>query len=442
MKPKIVHNQAMEKSLEAKEALIEGRYSDAFELYKDAADLESKVADFYLSRSDLEPTRSLIIRSAAFLNLKSGNIDNAQRFILFGLLNLKDKLIKKQLDDALELLVSLKNIPDNQYSNEYNYINLLRFRSVHYTIEPIEPTFGSSITLETIQDFSSQYLKSIKAYARSKYKKIKDVDEELEDSIKKELDKRINPLITSSAYGSFRFSIANDFVAREGEENELVKLKSNIVSFYHNEIFTNPLTDNEIEKIKNSYSESDIDAIFRPLSKIKSNRNPYKIGYYDSESMDKRYVKKIVNNQRRKLFPSKEISQKDIGELESLIKHKRRSKDGTITKKTIIREELKTYEYDLKISKIEPRDKPLIILSEEILINIHFDSQTGFKFTFEDLEIEHSSSEFHKGLEEFYSKFYEKIMTLANKENKTEKEQREWEVVKGLINNPDALKTE
>ena len=76
--------------------------------------------------SELEPTRSVLIRSAAFLNLKAGLVANAQRFIFFGLLNSKDELIKSQLNNALELSVSLTNLSPQEATKEFNYLNLLR----------------------------------------------------------------------------------------------------------------------------------------------------------------------------------------------------------------------------------------------------------------------------------------------------------------------------
>lgn len=136
MIPKLIHQKAMDYSFRAKQALEEGKHSSAFELYIKAAELESKVAEFYFDKPESEPTRSVIIRSAAFLNIKAGLIENAKRFIFFGLLNTNDQLIKDQLNNALELAVSLGNMPAEAASGEYNYINLLRQRSVHYILEP------------------------------------------------------------------------------------------------------------------------------------------------------------------------------------------------------------------------------------------------------------------------------------------------------------------
>lgn len=439
MKPKILHQEAMEYSFKAKQALVEGRYGSSFELYKKAAELESDVAEFYFDKPELEPTRSIVVRSAAYLNLKAGQIENAKKFIFFGLLNTQDTLIKEQLNNALELAVSFGHMAADKASTEFNYINLLRQRSIHYIIEPANLVFGRSVSLESIKDFSEGYLKSLKAFAVSKFRRILDIGDEIHESFVKEVERTVNPLVTGSAWGSFKFSVANDFLAREGEKQEILDLKANVVSKYHNEIFINQLEDNDIAIIKKNYSEDEVNEIFRPLSKIKSNNTPYKVGYYDTDNFNKKSVNLILNKQRQKLLTVKAITREDIGELESSITHKRNTQSGRIHKTTIFKEQLKKYEFDVPINQIEPKDNSPLILNEDILLSVVFNSEIGFTVSFEDLRIEHTDIEFQKTLKDFQTLLFNKVVTLANNTHKTEEEQRDWEVVKKLIGNPDVL---
>lgn len=440
MKPKVIHQKAMDFSFKAKQALEQGNYSAAFDLYMEAASLESKVAEFYFDKPDLEPTRSVVIRSAAYLNIKAGQIEQAKKFIFFGLLNTQDILIKEQLNNALELAVSLGNMTANAASREYNYLNLLRQRSVHYVIEPSTMAFGHSVSLEMIKDFAEDYLKSLKAYAISKFKTLIEVRKDVEESFSKEVERLINPLVTGSAYGSFKFSIANDFLSREGEQKEVLELKANVVAKYHNEIFINPLSDTDIEIIKSNFSEDEVNEIFRPLTKIKSNNSPYKVGYYDSEDFNKKFVNRIVNKQRQKLLTVKPITQEDIGELESSITHKRSSQGGKVHKTTIFKEQLKSAELNLKTNQIEPTGNLPIILSEEIMLDINFNSSVGFTFSFPDFRVEYTDIHYHKALKGFYNTFYSKLKFLATNLERNEEEQKDLEVVKKLIGNIDALK--
>ncbi len=440
MKPKVIHKEAMDFSFKAKQALEQGNYSSAFDLYIEAASLESQVAEFYFDKPDLEPTRSVVIRSAAYLNIKAGQIEQAKKFIFFGLLNIQDSLIKEQLNNALELAVSLGNMTADAASREYNYLNLLRQRSVHYVIEPSTLAFGHSVSLEMIKNFSEDYLKSLKAYAISKLKTLVEVGKDVEELFSKEVEKLINPLVTGSAYGSFKFSIANDFLSREGEKQEVLELKANVVAKYHNEIFINPLADSDIEIIKSNFSEEEVNEIFRPLTKIKSNNSPYKVGYYDSEDFNKKFVNRIVNKQRQKLLTVKPITQEDIGELESSITHKRSSQGGKVHKTTIFKEQLKSAELNLKTNQIEPTENLPLILSEEIMLDINFNSSVGFTFSYPDFRVEYTDIHYHKALKSFYNTFYAKLKFLANKVERNEEERKDWEVAKKLFGNIDALK--
>jgi len=89
MKPKLVHQEVTELSFRAKQAIEAGEFSSANEYYAEAAKKEGDLARFYFDKPELEPTRSSIIRSAAFLHLKAGLIPEAQQFIFWGLLNYK-----------------------------------------------------------------------------------------------------------------------------------------------------------------------------------------------------------------------------------------------------------------------------------------------------------------------------------------------------------------
>ena len=59
MKPKLLHQEAMQYSFLAKESFEKGDYSEAYEYYAKAAKIESNLAQFYFDKPELEPTRSL-----------------------------------------------------------------------------------------------------------------------------------------------------------------------------------------------------------------------------------------------------------------------------------------------------------------------------------------------------------------------------------------------
>jgi len=439
MKAKQLHQQAMDYSFQAKQAASENKHDLSFDLFSKAAKLESKVAKFYFDKPELEPTRSVLVRSAAFLNLKAGLIENAQEFIFFGLLNIKNELIKSQLNDALEISVSLKNMSPFKASSEYNYLNLLRQKSIHYVLEPSSTVFGGSVSLEMVRDFSSNFLKSLKSYALSMYTRMaKGIDAFEEND--KEFEKLANPLLTSSSYGSFKFSLANDFLKRYGEDERINELKSNIVEKYHNNIFTNPLDSHNIKILKREFNNEEINDIFRPLSRIKAKNSPYKVGYYNTENFSKIFVPRIATEQKKELLPIKEINKDDIGKLESLIVHRRELNSGKTSKKTILYEELKSLEFDKFVKEITPKNRSSILLNKEILLNINFDSESGFKFSSPDFYVETTDTEYQRCLNKLFELLYSKIFEIINKATRNDIELEQWDFIKKIINNPKALK--
>lgn len=438
MKAKLLHQKAMDYSFKAKQAASENNHNVSFDLFYKAAELESKVARYYFDKPELEPTRSVLIRSAAFLNLKAGLIDNAQEFIFFGLLNIKDDLIKMQLNDALEISVSLKNMSPHYASNEYNYLNLLRQKSIHYVLEPSNKVFGGSVSLAMVRDFSNNFLKSLKSYASSMFSRMtKDLDYSAE--AEKEFEKLTNPLLTGSSYGSFKFSLANDFLNREGEDEKINQLKSDIVQKYHNNIFTNPLNSESIQTLKKEFNNEEINDIFRPLTRIKAKNTPYKVGYYDTENFNKIFIPRILTEQKKKLLPIVEINKDEIGKLESSIVHRRELNSGRVSKKTILSEELKSYEFEQLIKEITPKNYSSIILNEEILLNINFDSENGFNLSFPDFNLELTDTEYQRGLDKLSELLYLKIVRISNKDIRNDIEESEWNFINKIINNPEAL---
>jgi uncharacterized protein (DUF2267 family) len=436
------HQEAMSISFLAKQEREKGEEDKAIELYLRAADLESQVADYYFDKPDLEPTRSILIRSAAFLNLKAGIIERAEKFIFWGLVNILDAKVKEQLYEALELCVAYRGLGRNEISGNVDYIYKLRQKSVFYTIEPKNREYSGAVTLEMISDFSTNFTKSLKAYSKNRFKNFfrdRFKSEDAEEAAADYFQDKINPLITNAGFGSFKFAVAADFLSRVGENEELTKLKSNILIRYHDDVFRKELTEENIKLFKSEFPDYDIEQIFRPLFNIRSNKADYKVAYYDRESLELHYVSKTKNSQKSELLPVKVLNSEDIGKLESTIAHTRTTAKGTYSRSVILKQELKSYSFDHKTNLIEPKGSHPIILNQEIIISVGFNSQVGFTFSFDDLPVEVSAIVFADGLSEFYNHFISLIRELRSKENRTEVEEQYWSVIKKLVENPDLI---
>lgn len=437
MKPQLLHQEAMKISFKAKKALTENQHDIAHNLFQKAAQMESKVARFYFDKPENEPTRSIIIRSAAFLNLKAGEIKKAKEFIFFGLLNSKDVLIQEQLNDALEYAMTIGTSSTLAMNEGYNYLNLLEKESVHYTLEPTHLKFGKVVSLNMIRDFSTEFLKSFKSYALATSKRIKS-STEFSDLNKQELEILISPLLTSSSLGSFKFSIANDTLPRGKESKEFILLKNNFVRKFHTEVFTNPLTNEHIRNFRDNYNEEELNKIFGPLTKIKSEKSPYSVSYYDDESFRKVPIPSISKTKRDILLPKRKSIDGEIGKLENNLSHILVSKSGKIARRIIAREHIKSYTFEKIIKEIPVRGDLSIIFKDDFRLKVEFDSKKGFKFSSSDFQIEHSNSEYEQGLKNLYSIFYDKLVKLSTKKRKNDLK-LEWDSIKNLFVNLDSV---
>lgn len=438
------HDKAMHLSFLAKQARESGSEDLCLEYYSQAAQLETEVAEYYLEKPSLEPTRSIIVRSAAFLNLKAGDIDKAERFIFWAIVNSENKAVKDQLYTALELCLAYRNLTNDKISYNVDYIYKLRQKSVFYSIVPKSHELSTAVPLEMISDFSNNYVKSFKAYSGKEFRSVlltgnhSAISKDFDDEISK-LQEMTNPVVTAAGFGSFKFSIASDFLPRLGETETISRLKSNILIKYHDEIFSKDLSDESISLFKEKFSNDEIEEIFRPIFNIKSARSDYNVFYYDRESITKKIIAATKNIQKQKLLPKRELSPVDIGQLENIISHTRFTQNGFFSRKTILKQELKSYSFDQRTNYIDVKGFAPIILKQEIVINVDFSSEIGFTFSFEDFSIETTSIIYNEGLHEFYHQFLAYVKYISHLEERDDIQTRDWLLIKKLIENPQNL---
>lgn len=443
MTPKQLHDESKRFAFLAKQAMDQGDDQEAFDYYAQAAEYESEAARFYFDKPDLEPTRSIMIRSAAFLNLKAGLIEEAQQFIFRGLLDAQDSEIREQLNNALEMSVALKKVDTENAGHNVEYFKRLRQRSINYTIESKDLKYSTAVTVEMIRDFTDDYLRSFKAFATSKFTRIvstlKNAPKDIQAAVR-QFDELATPLLTSTSFGSFRFSIANDFLQRSGEDPQVTRLKADVLLEYHDNIFINPLDDNQIEKFKSEFQVEELNRIFRPITRIKSSGAGYKVAYFDNDTFHKRYLPRISSEQKKKLLPLIEETKVNIGHLESSIVHARETPKGKKARQVIKKQQLQSYEFDERIGQIEPKDKRPLLLREEIIITVSFDITKGFTFSYDDLDIKVTEVDFEKGKLAVHNELYNRLQEIASTTGDSEV-RPEWKsLIARLLANPDSLR--
>jgi len=164
------------------------------------------------------------------------------------------------------------------------------------------------------------------------------------------------------------------------------------------------------------------------------------VAYFDNETYYKKYLSRISSDQKNKLLPLIEETQENIGFLESSIIHARDLGSGKKTRSVIQRQQLQSYEFNERIRQVEPKDKHPLILQEEIVISVFFDIDKGFTFTYDDLDITVTDTDFARGKQNLHHAIYLRIEETVNAKP-TAKIPPGWKaVIDRLLNNPNSLK--
>ncbi len=109
-----LHHDAMELADAADAAQRQGYPERAADLNRQAFEKEREVADTIADRDDLEPTRSILHRSAASLALICNEISEAERLITYALSTSPPVEIADELRDLLKPEVLIADVPDSQ----------------------------------------------------------------------------------------------------------------------------------------------------------------------------------------------------------------------------------------------------------------------------------------------------------------------------------------
>jgi len=106
-----LHSKAMTIAEAAFVAKRKGSHDEALRLSEEAFSYEHDAALLLLDQFEIEPTRSVLFRSAACLALDSGNYTEAEKMIAYGLEGNPPAEVKDELQDLLLDLRPVKSKP-------------------------------------------------------------------------------------------------------------------------------------------------------------------------------------------------------------------------------------------------------------------------------------------------------------------------------------------
>ena len=99
-----VHDKAMMLSQNAFVLIARGREAEALPLNEQAFELERQAALSLLDRKDLEPTRSILFRSAAVIARDCFKYEDAEKMILLGLAGNPPEDVEEELREVYATL--------------------------------------------------------------------------------------------------------------------------------------------------------------------------------------------------------------------------------------------------------------------------------------------------------------------------------------------------
>jgi hypothetical protein len=106
---RIIHREAMQWASKALLAKRDQDREEALRLFQKAFDLEKQAADLLVDVDSLEPTRSVLHRSAASLALECGNLEAVERLAIRGLAGSPPGEIAEELRNILEMVLLLRH---------------------------------------------------------------------------------------------------------------------------------------------------------------------------------------------------------------------------------------------------------------------------------------------------------------------------------------------
>jgi hypothetical protein len=135
-----IHDEAMRFAEEAFVAEMHGEHSVAKSLFRKAFEFEREAAEGLFARLKVEPTRSVLCRSAAALAIKCGEQREAERLIAIGLAGRPTDEIAEELRALLQTNDVLGNRRDRTQNGHRQQVSKRRRKTGMPVAQPHRPS--------------------------------------------------------------------------------------------------------------------------------------------------------------------------------------------------------------------------------------------------------------------------------------------------------------
>lgn len=414
------HRKALEKYKEALSYKEEGKDALYLSALKESLKLEKSAANILKEKTEAEPTRSVLYRSAAIIAKLLGKEEEAYNLAIEGLKGTPFNEIKEELEGIISTtktatLETALTIPKlDKLESESEYLTLLRDKAVELKLEESSPKFGGAVAVSNILSFLKDFQSSYKNFAEISFKKaLKDVNIKKIEKECKKFKNSVNLLAVNLNFQSFGISIASDdgtmdkFVNHTKEYKEMrsilfAEFKKDVVyPNYNDESFKN--------RIAEKYTEAERNAIFSPILTSISKKG-YNI--YLTE-----------NNYSSRLKSFSNLSEGTKKFLKPIVDDKHKVEDTLTLTQTVIEkignktttlqhEQLKKFEKEVTVTESAFKNKK-VVFTHPYVIQVFFE-EGNYNINDDKYKIDISDSSYDRILNSYHAEFIQKYDKLLN----------------------------
>jgi hypothetical protein len=284
-----LHREAIGFSRRASFALENGDSTEYLQLAAKAFELEREAAMELIQEFDAEPTRSVLLRSAATLAYNIGNYTESQTLIYFALAGRPYYEIEEELQALLE---NTKNAIETDAPKTVGlqnaYIENLREHAVNIRLEPSEQRYSHAIVIDYIADFLKNIQNCFSNFSEVNFRKNFQFDDFPDfDKTLNIFKKDTRVLCVGLRFKSFGASVAVDTTLqnyRDIVSPKFKEFKSTLFDLFKAEILMADFNSSSYqEAMETKYSGVQRSRIFSPIIESIKEKAKYRVSIVDKD---------------------------------------------------------------------------------------------------------------------------------------------------------------
>ena len=416
-----MHREAMNIVNQAQLALESGERARYEILLREAYIKEQEAAWELLHKSDAEPTRSILFRSAAQLAIECGEFKAAEKLVaaaLFGNPPIEIQLELRELNQQIFTYLEWAQMFDNSALTN-DYLQMLRQKALNVRIKPKNPTYGSAVMLDTIIDVLRKLRESFRNFLDIDFRKsFSEQKFPNQEKLLASLRNEAVLLLSNVKFTSFSASIAPDLrVMTSIYTDEITEWKSGIFDRFKSDVFQMGYDSiPELKPLTERYSNEERRLIFNPIVDLFKDSNSYNFTLTDASfAVEERKFRPVSKPVRDvlipALLPNEQQPERELFQSFGLADPQ---SGGAISKPNVITSQaLTTAEFRVSLEKIQ-FEKEELILREPIEVEIKYDKPV-FSINAELLKIRVNAYDYSAVLKEFQRSFIEEYRDIKAK---------------------------